>query len=75
LWTKDADEKGGPKRVYLPALAPLTWKHPDDASRLGRLSVLENEEDGEAIPFGAKLLLCDADQIPLLDVRTIEALA
>jgi type VI secretion system protein ImpE len=55
--------------VHLPALAPSSWKHKDDAVRLGRLSVLEANGNGVSVPYGAKLLICEDEEIPLLDVR------
>jgi len=57
--------------VYLPALAPSSWKHNDDAVRLGRTSVIEENENGVAIPYGAKLLICGDTEIPLLEVREL----
>lgn len=60
--------------VLLPALAPLTWRHPEDSVRLGRLSVWESDGNSELL-FGQKLLLIDNEEIPLLEVRhlTIES--
>ena len=62
------------ERVFLPALAPGSWRHAENAVRLGRWSVLERTEKGEAVPFGAKLLLCGAEATPLLEVREIEVI-
>jgi type VI secretion system protein ImpE len=56
--------------VLIPALNPLTWRHADDQVRLGRATVWE-EEDGEEVPFGQKILLVDGEEIPILDVRSI----
>jgi type VI secretion system protein ImpE len=56
--------------VLIPALSPLTWRHPDDEVRLGRATVWQ-EEDGEDVPFGQKMLLVDGEEIPILDVRSI----
>jgi type VI secretion system protein ImpE len=61
-----------PFPVYLPALAPGTWRHSDDNIRLGKSAVLEEGPDSQLTAFGAKLLLCDEETIPLLDVRTLE---
>ncbi|MCU0245357.1 MAG: tetratricopeptide repeat protein [Bryobacter sp.] len=60
--------------VLLPALAPLTWQHPEDPVRLGRLSVWESDGSSELL-FGQKLLLIDNEEVPLLEVRhlTIES--
>jgi type VI secretion system protein ImpE len=57
--------------VLIPALTPLAFRSPDDLVRLGRQTVWE--EIGEAIvPTGQKLLLVDGEQIPILEVRTLE---
>lgn len=57
--------------VLLPALSPLTWQHADDAVRLGRATVWE-EENGVAVPMGQKMLLVDGEEFPLLELRTLE---
>lgn len=61
-----------PYPVYLPALAPGTWRHSDESVCLGRTTVLDENSEGHLSAFGAKLLLCDEEAIRLLDVRTIE---
>lgn len=58
--------------VLLPVLAPLTWRHPDGAVRLGRATEWEELEDGGEAPVGQKLLLVDDDEIPILEVRDLE---
>ena len=63
--------ESGPGEVLLPALAPLTWRHPDGAVRLGRMTVWEEGADGE-VPVGQKLLLVDGELVPFLEVREIE---
>jgi type VI secretion system protein ImpE len=77
LWTPGL-LKAGPKfkgtelgEVLLPALVPLSWRHPDEQVRLGRMTVWE-EEEGEAVPFGQKMLLVDGEEFPFLDVRHLE---
>jgi len=58
--------------VLLPVLSPFAWQHPDDAVRLGRMTVWEEDESGEAVPVGQKMLLVDGEEFPLLDVRQLE---
>jgi type VI secretion system protein ImpE len=53
--------------VLLPVLSPFSSAHADDLVRLGRMTVWE----GEA-PFGQKMLLVDDEEIPLLDIRSLE---
>ncbi|HTS28422.1 MAG TPA: type VI secretion system accessory protein TagJ [Bryobacteraceae bacterium] len=57
--------------VLVPVLSPFSFRHADDAVRLGRASVWE-EKDGEQIPFGQKSLLVDGEDIPILELRHLE---
>ena len=58
--------------TLLPALTPFSGLHKDDSVRLGRETVWEEDEDGQAIPVGQKLLLADGEEIPILEVRKLE---
>ena len=58
--------------VLLPVLSPFAWQHSDDAVRLGRMTVWEEDESGEAVPVGQKMLLVDGEEFPLLDIRQLE---
>jgi len=58
--------------ILLPALSPLTWQHPDDAVRLGRVTEWCADEEGEVAPFGQKTLLVDGEEVPLLEIRELE---
>jgi len=60
--------------VLMPALSPFSFRHADDAVRLGRATVWEAAESGE-IPYGQKLLLVDGEEFPLLEVRALEIAA
>lgn len=55
--------------VLLPAITPLSWKHPDDAVRLGRTTVWEDDEKYGGIPYGQKLLLRGDKEEPFLELR------
>jgi len=57
--------------VMLPALSPFSWRHADDAVRLGRQTVWTEEEAGEFVPQGQKVLVADDEEYPLLEVREI----
>ena len=61
--------------VLIPALAPFSFRHADDAVRLGRSTVWEEQADGQVAPFGQKMLLVDGEEIPILEVRRIEITA
>jgi type VI secretion system protein ImpE len=61
--------------VLLPAMAPLSWQHPDDAVRLGRTTEWCEDESGEISPFGQKMLLVDGEEFPFLELRHLEIYA
>ena len=55
-----------------PVIAPLSWKHPDEAVRLGRATEWQELESGEQAPVGMKMLLLDGEEVPFLDMRQLE---
>jgi type VI secretion system protein ImpE len=57
--------------VLLPTLSPFSFRHADDAVKLGRLSVWA-EEDGEPVPYGQKTMLVDGEEMPILELRELE---
>jgi type VI secretion system protein ImpE len=57
--------------VLIPAIAPLSWKHPDDAVRLGRATAWEADEQYGEIPYGQKLLLRGEEEEPFLELRDL----
>jgi type VI secretion system protein ImpE len=57
--------------VMIPALTPFAFRHADDSVRLGRQTVWE-EMDGTQVPVGQKMLLVDGEELPILEVRTLE---
>jgi len=58
--------------VLVPALAPLSWRHPDDAVRLGRMTTWEPLAEGTEAPAGQKLLLVDDQEFPILELRELD---
>jgi len=58
--------------VLLPVLTPLSFLSADDAVRLGRLTVWQDLEDGQAAPAGQKMFLVDDEEFPLLELRKLE---
>ena len=52
--------------VLLPVLAPFSCQHADETVRWA--ATVWDEEDGEAVPFGQKMLLVDGEEFRLLDV-------
>ena len=57
--------------VLLPVLAPLSSKHADESVHLGRESAWEPDETYSEIPYGAKLILIDDVEVPLLELRSV----
>jgi type VI secretion system protein ImpE len=58
--------------VLLPAICVSSWRHDDEAVRLGRVTVWEEDEAGDEVPYGQKMLMVDDELIPLLEVRRLE---
>ncbi len=59
-------------QALMPAIYPLSWQHPDDPVRLGRVTEWCRDENGNEAPFGQKMLLVDGEEFPILEVRTLE---
>ena len=77
LWTP-AFIKTGPKfrgqdmgEVLLPAIYPFSFTYPDESVWLGR-QTLWAEDEGESYPLGQKILLVDGEEVPFLEIRSIE---
>jgi type VI secretion system protein ImpE len=77
LWAQ-ASVRAGPKfkdfefgEVLIPAVAPLSWKHPDWQVRLGREIDWQTLPDGVEAPLGPKMLEVDGELIPILEVREL----
>lgn len=59
--------------VLLPVLAPFSWRHPEEAVRLGRMTVWEKADGAEfQIPFGQKAWQVDDEDVPFLELRALE---
>ena len=58
--------------IMIPSMAPLSWKHPDEEVRLGRVSVWSEDETGEVAPYGLKCILVDGEEVPIVEVRELE---
>lgn len=58
--------------VLIPAIYPFSWKHPNEAVWLGRLTDWAADDEGNEYPSGQKILLLDGEEIPFLEVRSLE---
>ena len=78
LWTP-ARVRAGPGlkntelgEVLLPVLSPGAWQSSNEAIKLGRVTQWNDDESGESVPVGQKMLLVDGEEIPLLEIRKLE---
>jgi type VI secretion system protein ImpE len=58
--------------VLLPVLCPLSFQHPDDQVRLGRVTEWCRDEQGREFPLGQKMLLIDGEEFSFLEIRKLE---
>jgi type VI secretion system protein ImpE len=58
--------------VFCPVLTPGSWRHSDDAVRLGRMTLWEDLNSGEKAPYGQKVWLVDGEEFPILELRQLE---
>ena len=78
LWTP-AFVKTGPSfkgtelgEVLIPAIYPFSWKNYDEAVWLGRVTDWAGDDEGNEYPSGQKMWLLDGEEIPFLEVRSLE---
>lgn len=58
--------------VLIPAIYPFSFKHTDEAVWLGRVTDWVADDDGKQYPVGQKTLLLDGEEVPFLEVRSLE---
>jgi type VI secretion system protein ImpE len=61
--------------VLLPVLTPLAWRHADNRVRLGRVTDWQQLAPDVDVPVGQKLFLVDGEELPMLEIRTVEVTA
>jgi type VI secretion system protein ImpE len=78
LWTP-AFVKTGPSfkgtdigEVLIPAIYPFSWKHPNESVWLGRVTDWAGDDEGNEYPSGQKVLLLDGEEVPFLEIRSLE---
>jgi type VI secretion system protein ImpE len=57
--------------VLLPVLCPLSFRHTEEIVQLGRESAWEPDKNYGEIPCGAKMMLIDGVEVPLLEIRSV----
>ena len=58
--------------VLVPVIYPFSWKNENEAVWLGRVTEWAADENGTEYPSGQKILLVDGEEVPFLEVRSIE---
>jgi type VI secretion system protein ImpE len=58
--------------VLLPAVYPFSWNAEDQSVWLGRATAWVADEEGHEFPTGQKMLIVDGEEVPLLEVRSLE---
>ena len=58
--------------VLVPVISPLSWQDEDDDVRLGRSTVWIEDDTYGDIPLGQKLFVLDGQEIPILELGTLE---
>jgi len=58
--------------VLIPAIYPFSWKSQDEAVWLGRVTDWTVDDEGLDYPSGQKVFLVDGEEIPFLEIRSIE---
>lgn len=58
--------------VLIPAIYPFSWKDPDQEVWLGRVTDWSADDEGREYPSGQKILLMDGEEVPFLEVRSLQ---
>jgi type VI secretion system protein ImpE len=78
LWTP-AFVKTGPAfngtelgEVLIPAIYPYSWKNSNESVWLGRVTDWAADDEGREYPSGQKTFFLDDEEVPFLEVRSLE---
>ncbi|MGI8988149.1 MAG: virulence protein SciE type [Chthoniobacterales bacterium] len=58
--------------VLIPAVYPFSWKSADEPVWLGRATDWVADDSGNEFPIGQKTFIVDGEEVPLLEVRSLE---
>ena len=58
--------------VLIPAIYPFSWKHSNENVWLGRVTDWAADDEGNEYPSGQKIWMLDDEEIPFLEVRSLE---
>jgi type VI secretion system protein ImpE len=58
--------------VLIPAVYPFSWKSEDESVWLGRTTEWVSDDQGHEYPVGRKMFVVDDEEVPLLEIRSLE---
>ena len=58
--------------VLIPAIYPFSWKSDDEPVWLGRTTEWVADDEGHEYPVGQKMFVVDGEEVPLLEIRSLE---
>jgi type VI secretion system protein ImpE len=58
--------------VLIPAIYPFSWKSEDESVWLGRVTEWAADDQGHEYPVGQKIFIVDGEEVPLLEMRSLE---
>ena len=58
--------------VLIPAIYPFSWKSVEESLWLGRGTEWVADDEGHEYPVGQKMFLVDGEEVPLLEIRSLE---
>jgi len=59
-------------QVIIPAVYPYSWKSDDQSVWLGRTTEWVADDVGKEYPVGHKVFIVDGEEVPLLEIRSLE---
>ncbi|HUI53516.1 MAG TPA: type VI secretion system accessory protein TagJ [Bryobacteraceae bacterium] len=59
-------------QVIIPAIYPFSWKSDDESLWLGRTTEWVADDEGHEFPVGQKTFIVDGEEVPLLEIRSLE---
>ena len=59
-------------QVILPAIYPFSWKSDDESLWLGHDTDWVRDDEGTEFPVGQKMFIVDGEEVPLLEIRSLE---
>ena len=58
--------------MLIPAIYPFSWKHPNEAVWLGRVTAWAADDAGTEYPSGQRIWLMDGEEVPFLEINSLQ---